>query len=196
MPRQARINLPGAWYHVLNRGIEKRPIFRSTRCYERFLELLSRLPERFDIEMLAYVLMPNHYHLQLRTQDANLSQAIHWLNVNYSVWFNRKYDRVGPLFQGRFKAILHDPSAALTISEVWAKPWDELVHSRGSGARETALLIGQRQGTLSLKQLGQLVGGLHQNAVSVAVRRLDVRLNDDRELQRKYGLVQEVLSRG
>jgi hypothetical protein len=74
------------------------------------------LPERFDIEMLAYVLMPNHYHLQLRTQDANLSQAIHWLNVNYSVWFNRKYDRVGPLFQGRFKAILHDPSAALTIS--------------------------------------------------------------------------------
>ena len=82
------------------------------------------------------------------------------------------------------------------VSEVWAKPWGELVESRGTGARETALLIGQRQGSLSLKQLGQLVGGLHQNAVSVAVRRLDVRLNDDRELQRKYGLVQEVLSRG
>ena len=60
--------------------------------------------------------MGNHYHLQLESREANLSQTIHWLNVSYSVWFNRKYSRVGPLFQGRFKAVLHDPAEALKIN--------------------------------------------------------------------------------
>jgi hypothetical protein len=60
--------------------------------------------------------MGNHYHLQLESREANLSKALHWLNVSYSVWFNRKYSRVGPLFQGRFKAILHEPTEALKIS--------------------------------------------------------------------------------
>src|SRR6202795_1329619 len=52
----------------------------------------------------------------LESREANLSQAMHWLNVSYSIWFNRKYNRVGPLFQGRFKAILHEPTEALKIS--------------------------------------------------------------------------------
>jgi REP element-mobilizing transposase RayT len=84
MARPTRVDLPGAWYHVLNRGIEKRAIFRSARCYERFIELLSRLPERFGVQLHGYVLMGNHYHLQLETPEANLSQAVHWLNVGYS----------------------------------------------------------------------------------------------------------------
>jgi putative transposase len=53
--------------------------------------------------------MANHYHLQIETPQANLSRAIQSLNVSYSIWFNRKYQRVGPLFQGRFKAVLHEP---------------------------------------------------------------------------------------
>ncbi|MBV8900945.1 MAG: transposase [Verrucomicrobia bacterium] len=48
--------------------------------------------------------MPNHYHLLVQTPEANLSRATQWLNVCYGVWFNRKHRRVGPLFQGRFKA--------------------------------------------------------------------------------------------
>jgi hypothetical protein len=59
------------------------------------------LPGRFGVRLHGYVLMPNRYHLQVETPEANLSQAIHWLNVGYSVWLNRKYGRVGPLFQGR-----------------------------------------------------------------------------------------------
>ena len=93
---------------MLNRGIERRPIFPTRRGNERFIELLSSLPERFGVQLHAYALMGNHYHLQLESREANLSQAMHWLNVSYSVWFNRKYNRVGPLFQGRFKAILHE----------------------------------------------------------------------------------------
>jgi putative transposase len=116
MARPTRIDLPGGWYHVLNRGIEKRSIYRSDRCRERFVELLSQLPERFGIRLHSYVLMTNHYHLQVETQEANLSRAIHWLNAGYGIWFNRKHNRVGPLFQGRFKAILHDSTEALTIN--------------------------------------------------------------------------------
>ena len=116
MARATRVDFPGAWYHVLNRGIERRTIFPERRCCEKFIELLSRLPKRFGVQLHGYVLMGNHYHLQLESREANLSQTIHWLNVSYSVWFNRKYGRVGPLFQGRFKAVLHEPTEALRIN--------------------------------------------------------------------------------
>ena len=117
MARPTRLDIEGGWYHVVNRGIEKRTIFRGTAGYERFLALLSKLPQRFGLKVHGYVLMPNHYHLQVETPKANLSRAIQWLNVSYSIWFNKKYQRVGPLFQGRFKAILHDPvTHGLTIN--------------------------------------------------------------------------------
>jgi putative transposase len=114
--RPTRIDLPGAWYHVLNRGIERRMIYRSERCRARFMQLLAQLPERFGVRLHGYVLMGNHYHLQVETPEANLSQAIHWLNASYGIWFNRKFNRVGPLFQGRFKAVLHEQTEALTIN--------------------------------------------------------------------------------
>ena len=68
--------------------------------------------------MHGYVLMANHYHLRVETPKANLSRAMQWLNVSYSIWYNRKYQRVGPLFQGRFKAVLHDwPTHGLVINK-------------------------------------------------------------------------------
>ncbi|MBV8214127.1 MAG: transposase [Verrucomicrobia bacterium] len=108
MARPTRLDIEGGWYHVVNRGIERRTIFRGASSYQHFVGLLSKLPQRFGLRLHGYVLMPNHYHLQVETPEANLSRAIQWLNVSYSIWFNRKYQRVGPLFQGRFKAILHD----------------------------------------------------------------------------------------
>jgi putative transposase len=116
MARPTRVDLAGACYHVLNRGAERRQIFRSRRCYEKFLEVLSNLPMRFGVRIHGYVLMGNHYHLQIQTREPNLSRAVHWMNVSYSVWFNRKYGRVGPLFQGRFKAVMHEAPEALRIS--------------------------------------------------------------------------------
>jgi len=61
-------------------------IFRSRRCYGKFIELLSSVPKRFGVRLHGYVLMGNHYHLQLETPEANLSQAVHWLNVSYTVF--------------------------------------------------------------------------------------------------------------
>lgn len=63
---------------------------------------------RFSLRLHAYVLMSNHYHLLLETPEGNLSRAMQWFNVSYTVWFNRRHGRCGHLFQGRFKAILVD----------------------------------------------------------------------------------------
>jgi REP element-mobilizing transposase RayT len=115
MARLARLEIAGAWYHVINRGHERRAIFRDRRCYQDFLERLAQLPARFGLKIHAYVLMPNHYHLELGlgTPPA-LSAAMHWLNTGYGIWFNRRYQRSGALFQGRFKAILFDPQDCLS----------------------------------------------------------------------------------
>ena len=106
MARPLRIDFPDSFYHVLSRGNEKRKIFYDARDYEKFVEVLGRMAEKFSLEIHAYVLMPNHYHLLVRTRHGNLSRAIQWLGVSYSVWFNRKHDRVGHLFHGRFKSFL------------------------------------------------------------------------------------------
>jgi REP element-mobilizing transposase RayT len=108
---------PGAWYHITARGIERRPIFHDDRDRSHFCKLLAELADRFKVVVHGYVLMSNHYHLLLETPLPNLSQAMQWLNVSYTVWFNRRRQRVGPLLQGRFKAIVFDPSeSALRLS--------------------------------------------------------------------------------
>jgi REP element-mobilizing transposase RayT len=76
MARPLRLDLEGGWYHVINRGLEKRRIFPNERTNLHFLELLSVLPTRFGLKIHGYVLMGNHYHLQIETPKANLSQAI------------------------------------------------------------------------------------------------------------------------
>jgi len=106
MARPVRMDFPETFYHALSRGNEKREIFREEKDYRHFVDLLGQMAKRFEIEIHAYVLMKNHYHLLLRTKKSNLSRALQWLGVSYSVWFNRRYQRTGHLFQGRFKSFL------------------------------------------------------------------------------------------
>lgn len=106
MGRPLRIEYPGAFYHVFNRGLEKREIFRQRKDYEKFLFLCGELHRRFRIVFHTYCLMPNHYHLLVETPQANLSRGMRHLDGVYTQSFNRGYQRVGPLFQGRYKAIL------------------------------------------------------------------------------------------
>ncbi len=106
MARPIRMDYTESFYHVLSRGNEKREIFYDEKDYFKFLDIISKMIERFKVEVHAYVLMKNHYHLLIRTKEANLSRAIQWLGVSYSVWFNRRHQRSGHLFQGRFKSFL------------------------------------------------------------------------------------------
>jgi len=97
---------------VTARGNERRAVFRDDRDRRYFLEVLSGAAERFGLRWHAYVLMDNLYHLLGETLHANLSQAMQWLQVRYTVWFNRRHQRVGHLFQGRYKAILLEAESA------------------------------------------------------------------------------------
>ena len=106
MARPVRMNYPDTFYHVLSRGNDRRDIFHVAEDYKRFKETIGRMVRRFDIEVHGYVLMSNHYHLLIRTRQANLSRAIQWLGLSYSMWFNRRYNRSGHLFQGRFKSFV------------------------------------------------------------------------------------------
>lgn len=116
MARPLRIEYPNARHHVLARGNERRAIFIDDRDRRRFVEVLAELPERYGVRVHAWVLMDNHYHLLLETPEANLGRACQWLNVSYSVWFNRRHRRSGHLFQGRFKSVLVDEESWLEVA--------------------------------------------------------------------------------
>ena len=109
MARPLRIEVENGWHHVTARGNERRAIFRDDTDRRRFLGLLAEVTTRHGLVIAAYVLMDNHYHLVVRTPLANLSRAIQWVNVSYSIAFNRRHRRSGHLFQGRFiKSVLVD----------------------------------------------------------------------------------------
>lgn len=108
MARPLRIEYDGALYHITSRGNERNLIYREEEDYNKFLEILSELPQRYSILIHGYVLMGNHYHLLIETPKANITTVMHYLNTKYTVYFNRKYKRDGHLFQGRYKGILID----------------------------------------------------------------------------------------
>lgn len=106
MARPLRIEYEGAFYHVIQRGIERKNIFLSDKDKERFFAYLNSAHQAYSAIIHAYILMNNHYHIILETPRANLSKIMHYLNTAYAAYFNSKHKRVGPLYQGRFKAIL------------------------------------------------------------------------------------------
>lgn len=171
----------GYIYHVFNRGVERRNLFQSTRDRERFVLLLeyyrfADIPKSFShylnlsleehkkysktlqslphaIDILAYCLMPNHFHLLLRQQnDHGIIEAISNISNGYAKYFNTKYQRVGPLFQGPFKAVriesdeqlLHvsryihlNPvvSGVISESKLFTYPWSSLATYLGTHPR-------------------------------------------------------------
>ncbi len=103
MPRLPRIEIPG-YYHIINRGVEQRVIFKEKEDYNFFIEQLSILSKNFNITIHNYCLMNNHYHLLIETRDENLSKFMRQVNGVYAIYFNKKYKRSGHLWQGRFKS--------------------------------------------------------------------------------------------
>lgn len=105
MARPLRLLVTGGWYHIVNRGNRRERIFLDDVDRRRFLGLVAELPERFRIEVHAFVLMDNHYHLLVRMNEPCLSRAIQWLQLSYCVRFHWAHQTSGHLFQGRFKAM-------------------------------------------------------------------------------------------
>jgi putative transposase len=106
MSRPLRIEYEDAWYHVMNRGTNRKLIFTTDEHRRMFLKLLEEATHLYQIEIHAYCLMDNHYHLLLCTPHANLGRAMRHINGVYTQRFNRLEKRDGPLYRGRYKAIL------------------------------------------------------------------------------------------
>ena len=116
MARPIRIHVAGGWYHVTARGQRRERIFDGDGDCQRFLELVGEMRSRYRIGIRAYCLMPNHYHLLVSAPEANLNRAVHWLNVSYSRWINIRRKQVGPVFQGRYHAVLLEKGYGLAVS--------------------------------------------------------------------------------
>jgi putative transposase len=106
MSRPLRIEYEGAWYHVMNRGRQSEPIFRTPDDYLMFIDILRESAELWDIRISAYCLMANHYHLLIQTPRGNLSRSMRHINGIYTQRFNRVHGLDGPLFRGRYKSLI------------------------------------------------------------------------------------------
>jgi putative transposase len=111
--RPLRLEYSGAFYHVTSRGHERGPIFRDSADRSSFLNLLALVVPDQAWLLHSYCLMGNHYHLLVETLRPSLSRGMHLLNARYSQQFNRRYERAGHLFEGRYKAILVQKQAHL-----------------------------------------------------------------------------------
>ena len=106
MARPLRIELADGYYHVMNRGNNRQDIVLSDKDRKLFMEALADSCEIYHVNMIAYVLMSNHFHLLVHTALANLSEFMRHFQVSYTVRFNRRNYRSGHVFQGRFKSLL------------------------------------------------------------------------------------------
>lgn len=106
MPRRPRLQFPGAIYHVMSRGNRKLRIFDDDDDRRIFMTTLERAVWQYAIRVLAWCLMPNHYHLVIETPRGNLSDAMRHINGVYTQATNRLHQRTGHVFEGRFKSFV------------------------------------------------------------------------------------------
>ena len=106
MSRPIRIEYEGAFYHIIQRGLEKRHIFKEQKDKAKLLEYIQHVHKAYGAIFHAYCLLDNHYHFIIETPRANIKQIMHSINTSYAVFYNKRHRRVGPLFQGRYKSIV------------------------------------------------------------------------------------------
>jgi len=124
MPRQPRLDVPGLLQHVMARGIERRKIFRDDKDRKAFLERLALILEETQTQCYAWAILPNHFHLLLRSGSTPLSKVMRRLMTGYAVTFNKRYKRSGHLFQNRYKSIIceEDPYLLELIRYIHLNP--------------------------------------------------------------------------
>jgi putative transposase len=174
MARPLRIEYEGAWYHVLNRGRRKEPIFFCDADRRYFLKLLGEVTQLYALEVHAYSLMPNHYHLLICTPRGNVSRIMRHVNAVYTQFINRKYSFDGALFRGRFKAILaekdssyqlelvryihRNPFKAKLVHRIGTHPWTSHRAYMRAQERPAWLVVGEVLGFFSRHEAQALKG--------------------------------------
>jgi len=205
MPRKLRVEIEGGLYHVYNRiGHEERP-FVATEESERFIRMLLETKRRDGFQVLAWCLMPNHFHLAVRTRSVPLSRSMHSLQQRYAMSFNRRRGSRGALWQGRYNAKLvqdqryfdqllayiHlNPVTAGLVGDPVTYPWSghrELLSEAGCAVVDVdEVLIGFGRSTnVARAAYVRTVKGARTEAwVQEGIEKLDWwRREDDREIQ-------------
>lgn len=104
MPRQPRRKSRSNLYHCMLRGVNKQDIFFDQQDYLEFQSIIRKTKKAFFYQLYSYVLMPNHIHLEIKDESQKLSKIIHSMATSYANYFNKKYKRVGHLFENRFQS--------------------------------------------------------------------------------------------
>lgn len=169
MPRQARTLSASGFYHVIQRGNGKQIIFEDNSDYTFFLKLLAQNKLELGFQLHAFCLMENHFHLLIRTEQS-LGKLMQKLSSEYAAYFNKKYGRIGHLFQDRFKSetiedreyyftviryILYNPVKAHVSSLEnyrWSSYWEYLNGSKITDTQMLLKMIGGPQAFLAFVQ--------------------------------------------
>ena len=106
MPRKRRIEYRGALYHVIQRGNNREYIFENNLYKGYLIKIIRETKIKYDFKLYGYVIMDNHYHLIIQTIDIPISKIMHNINFKYGKYYNYKEERVGPVFEGRYRGIL------------------------------------------------------------------------------------------
>ena len=106
MTRPLRVEIPDAWYHIMNRGRRGEAVFIDKEDYQAFIQVLIESTDMWNLRVSAYCLMSNHYHLLVQTPAANISRCMRHINGVYTQRYNRRHRCDGQLFRGRYKSIL------------------------------------------------------------------------------------------
>ncbi|WP_372999479.1 REP-associated tyrosine transposase [Lutispora sp.] len=158
MGRYAREEIAGGYYHVIARGNNREYIFNKDIDKGYFLKLLNESRQNMRFKLMGYVLMDNHYHLLMQTDDVKLQRIMHHINNKYSKYFNAVYERCGHVFQGRYKAsvvqneqyllkvlayIHQNPVKAGIVKRVEDYKWssDKFYRRKSNGFIETSMII-------------------------------------------------------
>ncbi|MDD5560993.1 MAG: transposase [Candidatus Omnitrophica bacterium] len=136
MPRSARLILDNACYHLMARGNQRQYTFIEDEDFNKYLELLKHYKNKYYFKLYGYCLMPNHVHLIVELNKSSiLGKIMQGLNLAYTIWFNKKYNKVGHLWQGRYKSKLIQKNKYLLDcieyvefnpirSNMWKSPFD------------------------------------------------------------------------
>ena len=158
MPRKARTKSATGVYHVMLRGINRQRIFEEGGDYRKFIQGLKRYRDECGYELYAYCLMPNHIHLLIKEGSVPISRVFRKIGASFVYWYNKKHDRVGHLFQDRFKSeVVEDEAYLLAVTRyihmnpvkagICDEPGDYTYSSyndytRGRGITDTDLIMG------------------------------------------------------
>lgn len=114
MPRTARITLENGCYHIITRGNQKQSVFIDSQDYEKYLHIVTKYKKRYKFKLYCFCLMPNHVHLIIEVKNPSmLNKIMRGLNLSYTLYFNSKYEKVGHLWQDRFKSKIIEKDAYL-----------------------------------------------------------------------------------